>query len=471
MEATKGKYCPEQQYQYSPVIQYRDPLGDLQEWVCKELQKINSMMSDRASSSERKILGINKRLIGIQTRLDRGTSDVVAPETNKKNEWCGCSHGTESLTEASGTNEEPKKRTILEKKTAVGYDYKLLDDVEVENIEIKINGLDDLIKLGKMYVELQNKIDIPEESDKKIESVKQNPKAPYFELGGKKYPINLKLANDLVEPLTELRDMIGMEDIKNDIVPQIMYYLQYYEPVSRDMLHTVIQGKSGVGKTKFAKILASIYIALGKADGFMIATRSDLVGEYLGQTAKATYKTLCKAKGKVLFVDEAYSLGHKEGRDSYSKECIDTITQYIEAHREDLILIFAGYKDDLEACVFSVNSGLRRRFGFTYNIENYSGTELCNIFRFKVGEDKTGWMVDIDKHKCERYFQSKKHLFKFQGGDMERLFLSCRCIMAKENFGKRVNKKIDMKTLKKSVTDLEKHRKSADEEMLRHLYI
>ena len=112
------------------------------------------------------------------------------------------------------------------------------------------------------------------------------------------------------------------------------------------MLHCVIEGPPGVGKTEVAKILGQIYRKMGilTSDKFKSVKRSHLIGGYLGQTAIKTQKVLDECNGGVLFIDEAYSLGNSEGKDSYSKECIDTLTAHLSENKQNFICIIAGYK-------------------------------------------------------------------------------------------------------------------------------
>ena len=157
-----------------------------------------------------------------------------------------------------------------------------------EEFKKEIHSLEDLIEVGKMYI--PNK---------------------------KRYRIDLKTLNALVEPLEELKSIIGMNKVKEDIVDNILFLIQKLD--NRDeMMHTVIQGPPGVGKTVLGKILAKIYLKLDilKTDTFKIFKRSDLIGKYLGHTAIKTQEAIDSCLGGVMFIDEAYSLGNPEGRDS-----------------------------------------------------------------------------------------------------------------------------------------------------------
>jgi SpoVK/Ycf46/Vps4 family AAA+-type ATPase len=175
-----------------------------------------------------------------------------------------------------------------------------------------------------------------------------------------------------------------MRSVKDNIINQIVFFLQGLnneDPDKNDMMHTVITGPPGVGKTELGKILGKVYKAMGilSSDKMKIVSRSDLVGKYLGHTAKKTQEVIDECKGGIMFIDEAYSLGNKEGRDSFAKECIDTINQNL-TERRDFLCIIAGYRDALDDCFFSYNEGLKRRFSFRYDIEAYDANELKHIF-------------------------------------------------------------------------------------------
>jgi SpoVK/Ycf46/Vps4 family AAA+-type ATPase len=238
------------------------------------------------------------------------------------------------------------------------------------------------------------------------------------------YNIDLKSLSKMKPSLIKLKNMIGMESVKKNIVYQIIFYLQGLDISNNDMLHTVIEGKPGVGKTELAKILAEIYNSLGilSKSSFTVAKRSDLIGSYLGSTAMKTNKILEESLGGVLFIDEAYSLGNEEGKDIYSKECIDTINQFLSENREDFICIIAGYKESLEKCFFKYNPGLERRFPWRYSIKEYSWEELSEIFK-KIVKDNS-WKAKIEPN----FFKDNLDKFKFFGGDLEILFQKTKLI-------------------------------------------
>jgi SpoVK/Ycf46/Vps4 family AAA+-type ATPase len=268
------------------------------------------------------------------------------------------------------------------------------------------------------------------------------------------YSINVEAINKMKPALQELQAMVGLDNIKQLVIEHIMFFSQELHTVdgidksvlasdcSSDMFHTVIYGKPGVGKTAFAKILAKIYLSLGvtKKDVFVVAKRTDLVGEYLGHTAMKTQKKIDEAMGGVLFIDEAYSLGSSTENkvyDSYSKECIDTLTYNLTENKGKFVCIIAGYKEEIEKNLFSVNPGLKRRFTFSYNIEGYSEKELLLILLMKI--KKIQWRIseECEKQLTKRnFFEGKMESFPHYAGDVETLLLNIKISHSRRTFGK-----------------------------------
>ena len=232
------------------------------------------------------------------------------------------------------------------------------------------------------------------------------------------------------------------------------------------MLHTVIEGPPGVGKTIFGKILARIYLSLGitHKDKFKIVRRTDLVGEYLGHTAMKTQKAIDEALGGVLFIDEAYQLGNGSERkiDSYSKECIDTLNQNLSEKKGQFICIIAGYKKELEENFFSVNPGLKRRFSFKYTIDSYTWEELTSILVHKIPKMK--WHIEEgteEKLFKTEFLKEKMDQFPHYGGDIETLLLNVKIEHGKRVFGKRIehHKKINYEDIENGYNRFLENRK------------
>jgi len=273
-------------------------------------------------------------------------------------------------------------------------------------------------------------------SDKK-QTEGENKKKNECIIEGKKYYINLRTLNKLVNPLTKLKNMIGLDKLKDAIVDMIMYYLQNFENRNNNLLHTVIEGPPGVGKTEVGKIMAEIYAGLGviPSNRFKLVKRTDLIGEYLGQTAQKTQKVIDEANGGVLFIDEAYSLGNGEKRDSYSKECIDTLNQNLTENKKKLIVILAGYANELEKSFFSMNPGLYSRFPFRFTIDNYSSEELRDIFIKKVTDMKWKFADDNDIKYLSTFFTKNISSFPDFGRSIENLLSNCKFVHARRVFG------------------------------------
>ena len=203
--------------------------------------------------------------------------------------------------------------------------------------------------------------------------------------------------------LEELNELVGLANVKRDVISLINFIKISRLREERGMkmptvsYHLVFTGNPGTGKTTIARLVAKIYYQLGLlSKGQLVETdRSSLVAGYLGQTAIKTQKVIESALGGVLFIDEAYSLANDE-QDSYGKEAIETILKAMEDHRNELIVIVAGYTDLMHKFIDS-NPGLRSRFNKYFEFSDYSGDELLAIFN--VFCKKNGYELNEDAHK------------------------------------------------------------------------
>jgi len=247
----------------------------------------------------------------------------------------------------------------------------------------------------------------------------------------------LQRLSNIIPPLKKLDNMIGLDSVKKNLFKKIIYYVR--NPNNEDYLHTIIAGPPGVGKTELSKIYADIFVKLGilKNDKFIEIKRDDLVGKYLGQTAPKTRKLLDDAMGGVVFLDEAYSLGNEEKRDSFSKEAIDMINQYLSEKKNEFMMIVAGYDDELDKCFFSYNPGLKRRFSSYYKIDKYSPKELSNIFKGKVKYSK--YNLKIKDDILNKFFKDNFDDFKYFGGDVEKILSEIKYTQSFRTFNENID--------------------------------
>ena len=195
------------------------------------------------------------------------------------------------------------------------------------------------------------------------------------------------------EIFQELNELVGLDEVKialKDLVNLILLKKKTDGDLKiKDInLHMVFLGNPGTGKTTVARLLSGILYNLGyiKENKLIEVSSKDLVAEYVGQTAPKTNAVVERAKGGILFIDEAYALA-SDGNSSYNDEAIATLIKAMEDYRDNLVVIFAGYTKEMQAFLDS-NSGIVSRVGYTLNFKDYTVDELLEIFKsmiFKAG--------------------------------------------------------------------------------------
>ena len=194
----------------------------------------------------------------------------------------------------------------------------------------------------------------------------------------------------LEDILTELNGYIGLTKVKTEVenlvnLVKVQKMRREHDlPTPKMSLHMVFTGNPGTGKTMIARVMARIYKTLGiLSKGQLIEVdRSGLVAGYVGQTATKTQEVIDKALGGLLFIDEAYALTyHKEGND-FGQEAVDTLLKAMEDHRDDLIVIVAGYNGLMEEFIHS-NPGLESRFNRFIHFDDYTFDEMMAIFNMR----------------------------------------------------------------------------------------
>jgi len=170
---------------------------------------------------------------------------------------------------------------------------------------------------------------------------------------------------------------------------------------SKKTLHLAFTGNPGTGKTTVARIVGRIYKQIGllSKGHFIEVSRTDLIAGYQGQTALKVKTVIERAKGGVLFIDEAYSITENDHSDSYGRECLTELTKALEDYRDDLVVIVAGYTEPMNK-FFESNPGLKSRFNTFIAFPNYSIKELEKILISMCANNDYALNENVSKTIC-----------------------------------------------------------------------
>ena len=284
---------------------------------------------------------------------------------------------------------------------------------------------------------------------------------PCMEANGKTWKlINAKNHQTEMEEINaELDEIVGLKEVKDyihslqaNVLVQQRRKEQGLKSGSVSM-HMIFTGNPGTGKTTIARLLARYMKAAGVLDQGQLVevTRGDLVAKYVGQTAPLTMSVINSALGGVLFIDEAYSL-YRGKEDSFGLECIDTLVKAMEDHRDNLIVILAGYEKEMSVFL-EANSGLKSRFPNIIHFPDYTGKELTKIAVIQA--KSKGYVVADDAlHDLEQYFDTvqKTKAAEAGNGRLARNVIEAAVLKQSERLVKEPDE--DLSLLKKEDFDL-----------------
>ena len=271
-----------------------------------------------------------------------------------------------------------------------------------------------LFSVGEAYAAINR---IYKDSLKKVHYLAYE-KARYYDIKEKKCE---------TEPYSELMNMVGLTEVKktiNDVINaakirkiRSQMGMDNYKP----SMHMIFTGNPGTAKTTVSRLLAEILVKedIIESGKLVECGRADLVGKYVGWTAKVVKSKFREAKGGILFIDEAYAL--VDDSNSFGDEAINTIVQEMENHRDDVIVIFAGYPEKMKAFL-DKNEGLRSRIAFHIDFPDYKAEELAQILDLMAG--KKGYILaDEAEAKCMEIFRSASQKPEFGNGRFVRTLL------------------------------------------------
>lgn len=217
--------------------------------------------------------------------------------------------------------------------------------------------------------------------------------------------------DDILENLNELTGLQNIKEEINNLVELLEFHKKIESKDNMINLHMLFKGNPGTGKTTVARIMADIFYQLGyiNTNKLIEVEAKDLIGEYLGQTGPKTSRVIENALDGVLFIDEAYTLSAAKGTANYSVECISTLIKAMEEYQGRVIMIFAGYKEEMNEFV-RLNPGILSRIGYDIEFKDYTEAELLEIF-MNIAQKKG---FEIEPQAQEKVKQVIEKAMKFE---------------------------------------------------------
>ena len=277
-------------------------------------------------------------------------------------------------------------------------DYSAFSSMSIEELNLSIRAYNCLRRAG-----IHTAADLMEKTDEELMGIRNLGKKSYEEVKEKLAEIKMQ-APQLEEPeksYTEMLDnLIGLKNVKDQVRKITAFARMKQDMESTDqrtepiVLNMEFIGNPGTAKTTVARIIAGILNEIGllKSNELVEVGRADLIAKYEGQTADKVKNVFRQAKGKLLFIDEAYSLV-ENWKGEFGDEAINTIVQEMENNRQDTVVIFAGYPEEMKE-FFSRNPGLRSRVPFTISFLDYSSEEMVSITELEA--EKRGFSVSAE---------------------------------------------------------------------------
>lgn len=250
------------------------------------------------------------------------------------------------------------------------------------------------------------------------------------------------------------------EDEDEDDPPFVAKCRERLKYLQGHLVHTLLLGKPGSGKTTFASLLVDVWDALGIIDKrrFKITKRSDWVGKYQGHSVAKAKKLIESAKGGVIFIDEAYSIiSSKDGDDMYGREVLTEIVEAMSNADKQVIFIMAGYENDMKQ-LFTHNAGLERRFGYVYRFKSPASAMLENVFSKQLREAK--WKVEKnDRGKVKEFFQRVHKNIPHGGGSTQQIIFHAKQASVVRQFPKKSKHILQLADIEEGFKTFERHAK------------